>query len=396
MRSDRTRSIGVVLWLVVLALLVACARQVTPPGNELIGGVDDPVEEAIPSADFVPRVEDYTEDHPDLPGVPLSFNTLVLVFEMGTTVGEANALLGGIGAEIVGGIPGVEGQAEGILYVRVPTADHQAMIDLLAQLRANPLVKHAVQDGLLTTTLEPQPNGGTPATWTWGATPGGGNWGMERIRAPQLWNLNAAVAKTGRTTPTGVLDVGFATSHEDLAYDQNLTVGTQADHGTHVAGTIAATFDNGVGVDGVNPFADLVVNAPAFGGSGSTLSVRTSWGQQMSSGFFGLIDARDDVLVVNASLGYNWGPAGINQNTSTAVHNLVESQGAIFALAEVIYVLLGHDLPVFVVAAGNDSNDISNGAGGWVLMEARWGSPFAYAGIELNMPNVIVVESVAN
>ena len=142
-----------------------------------------------------------------------------------------------------------------------------------------------------------------------------------------------------------MLDVGFANSHEDLVYDQNLTVGTQADHGTHVAGTIAATFDNGVGVDGVNPFADLVVNAPAFSGSGTAMNVRTSWGQQMSSGFFGLINARDDVLVVNASLGYNWGPAGINQNTSTAVHDLVEDQGSIFALAELIYVLLGKDLP---------------------------------------------------
>ena len=51
---------------------------------------------------------------------------------------------------------------------------------------------------------------------------------------------------------------------------------------------------------------------------------------------------------------------------------------------------------MFVVAAGNDSNDISDGVGGTVLMEARWGSPFAYAGIELNMPNIIVVESVAD
>ena len=395
MRSDHVRVIVAVLWLSLLAALVACAQQVTPPGNELIGGVNDPVEEAIPSLAFVPREDDYTEDHPDLPGVPLSFNTLVLVFEQGTTVGEAQALLDDIEAEIVGGIPGVNGEAEGILFLRVPTTGQQAMIDLLARLRADPLVKHAVQDGLLTTMLVPQPNGGSPV-WTWQATPAGGNWGMERIRAPQLWNLNAAVAKTGRTTPTGVLDVGFANSHEDLVYDQNLTVGTQADHGTHVAGTIAASFDNGVGVDGVNPFADLVVNAPAFSGSGTSLNVRTSWGQQMNTGFFGLINTRNDVLVVNASLGYNWGPAGINQNTSAAVHDLVEEQGSIFALAELIHLLLGRDLPVFVVAAGNDSNDISDGVGGTVLMEARWASPFAYAGIELNMPNIIVVESVAD
>jgi len=396
MRNDVARGLVAALLLALLATFVACVRQVPPPVYQLIGGPNDPVEEAVQDAAFVPRAQDYSEDHPDLPGVPLSYNTLVLVFEMGTTVAEADALLDAIGAEIVGGIAGVEGEAEGILYLRVPTAGHQAMIDLLARLRADPLVKYAVQDGLLATTLEPGPNGGTPAGWTWQATPAGGNWGMERIRAPQLWNLNGAVAKSGRTTPTGVLDVGFANSHEDLVYDQNLTVGTQDDHGTHVAGTVAATFDNGVGVDGVNPFVELVVNAPAFSGSGAAMNVRTSWGQQMSSGFFGLLDARDDVVVVNASLGYNWGRAGINQNTSTAVQDLVEDQGAIFALAELIYVLLGEDLPLFVVSAGNDSNDISDGSGGFVLMEARWGSPFAYAGIELDMPNIIVVESVAN
>ncbi|MBW6457351.1 MAG: S8 family serine peptidase, partial [Trueperaceae bacterium] len=368
----------------------------TPPANELLGELDDPVEGAIPSAEFVPREEDYAEDHPDLPGVPISFNTLVLVFEMGTTVGEANDLLSDIGAEIVGGIPGVVGEAEGILFLRVPTADHQAMIDLLERLRADELVKHVVQDGLLTPTRVSRPNTGTPAGWTWQTAPAGGNWGLERIRVPQLWNLNAAVAKRGNTTPTGVLDVGFANSHQDLVYDQNLTSGTQHEHGTHVAGTIAATFDNGVGVDGVNPFAELVLNAPAFSGSGSTLSVRTSWGQQMSAGFFGLINARTDVLVVNASLGYNWGPAGINQNTNTAVHDLVENQGAIFVLAELIHLIRGRRLPLFVVAAGNDSNDISDGAGGFVRMQARWGSPFAYAGIEFGMSNIIVVESVAN
>ena len=367
-----------------------------PTANELQGGVDDPVEGAIPSAEFVPREEDYTDDHPDLAGVGISFNTLVLVFEMGTTVGEANDLLSDIGAEIVGGIPGVVGEAEGILFLRVPTADHQAMIDLLERLRDDELVKHVVQDALLAPTLVSRPNTGSPAGWTWQTTPSGGNWGLERIRVPQLWNLNAAVAKSGRTATTGVLDVGFANSHQDLVYDQNLTVGTQHAHGTHVVGTIGATFDNGIGVDGVNPFAELVVNAPAFSGSGTAVEVRTSWGQQMGAGYFGMINARPDVLVINASLSFNWYQSSINQNTNTAVHELVSNQGLIFTLAQIIHVLRGRRLPLYVVAAGNDSDKISDGAGGFVRMQARWSSPANYAGIEIGMSNIIVVESIAN
>ena len=375
---------------------VVITVEPAPPLDALPGEVDDPVEEAVPDVEFVPREEDYAEDHPELAGVGISFNTVVLVFELGTTVGEANELLQEIGAEIVGGIPGVLGEAEGILFLRVPTADHEAMIVLLEHLRENPLVKHVVQDAFLAPTRVSRPNGGTPAGWTWQTTPAGGNWGLERIRVPQLWNLNAAVAKSGRTTPTGVLDVGFANSHQDLVYDQNLTVGTQHEHGTHVAGTIAATFDNGVGVDGVNPFARLVVNAPAFSGSGTAVEVRTSWGQQMSAGYFGMINARSDVLVINASLSFNWYQNNINQNTNAAVHELVSNQGSIFALAQFIHVLLGRRLPLFVVAAGNDSSTFSDGAGGFVRMQARWSGPANYAGIVIGMPNIIVVESVAD
>ncbi|MDX1746532.1 MAG: S8 family serine peptidase, partial [Halobacteriales archaeon] len=54
-----------------------------------------------------------------------------------------------------------------------------------------------------------------------------------------------------------------------------------------------------------------------------------------------------------------------------------------------------NDLPIFVVAAGNDSND------GFGTQEARWGSPMAYAGLVLDPPvpgapnPILVVESVA-
>ena len=74
---------------------------------------------------------------------------------------------------------------------------------------------------------------------------------MEAIRVPQMWNLNVAIRKAGNFTKTGVLDVGFADVHDDLTYGRNLTPGQEDEHGTHVAGTIGADFNNGEGVDGV-------------------------------------------------------------------------------------------------------------------------------------------------
>jgi subtilisin family serine protease len=366
--------------------------------RQLPGDVDDPASEAIPVKPFVARPDDYAEDAAGMEGVFVSFNTLLLAFAPDVTVGDANALLTGIGATIVGGIPGVEGEAAGIVVLRVPITDHVAMNALITTLEQDPRVLHVVQDALLETTALPVANDGDPADWTWQLTPTGGNYGLELIRVPQMWNLNAALAKAGASTPSGVLDTGFADPHEDLAYDENQTPGTVSDHGTHVAGTVAAVFDNGVGVDGVNPFADLVVRArdASLFATGTVLEVRTSFGEAHLTGLFDLIHDRRDVRVINISLGYNWGAAGVDQDTSVVAQDLVEEQGALFALAQLLIVLFNpdfssfQDLPMLVVAAGNDSNF------GYGTQQARWASPFAYAGLEYDLHHIVVVESVAN
>ncbi len=365
---------------------------------QLPGDAGDPASEAIPVMLFEARPDDYSDDSADLNGVFVSFNTLLLAFVEGINVGDANALLTEIGATIVGGLPGVEGEAEGILALRVPTSNHQEMSTLLVSLRDDPRVLYAVQDALLETSAIPRPNAGNPADWTWQLTPTGGNWGLELIRAPQTWNLNASVTKTGGATPTGVLDTGFADAHEDLTYEENQTPGTVTAHGTHVAGTIAADFDNGVGVDGVNPFAGLVVRArdASLIGGGTVLEVRSSFGEAHLFGFFDLVRSRPDLRTVNISLGYNWGPAGIDQDNDAAAQELVEQQGALFGLAQVLTLIFNpdfsslDDLPMVVAAAGNDSN------WGFGTQQARWSNPFAYAALEFGFDNILVVESVAN
>jgi subtilisin family serine protease len=374
---------------------------VTVGGLDVLpGDDDDPASEAIPAFAYQADPDDYDDQAPDLEGVYVSTSVLLLAFADGTTVAEANALLDEIGAEVVGGIPGVEGEAAGIVVVRLNTSTHAELDAILASLKADSRVQFVAPDALLEPLALPQDNDGTPPGWQWNDPPSGGNYGLELIRAPQLWNLNPAVAKAGNRVATGVLDLGFDADHEDLVVDTDQTPGNVDDHGTHVAGTIAATFDNGIGVDGVTPFADLVLRGPAFTNTGTVMERRTSWGQELTQGFFDLIRNRPDIQVVNASLGYNWGPAGVNQNTNTAAQDLIEQQGSLFGLAMLLFVLFDddydsfEDLPLFVVAAGNDSNDISDGSGGFVLMDAKWSSPYTYAGLELGIDNIIVAESV--
>ena len=90
--------------------------------------------------------------------------------------------------------------------------------------------------------------------------------GVELIRAPEMWEQS-----TGKDITVAILDTGCDTDHPDL---QNRIIGgrnfTQDDggnpaifedyngHGTHVAGTIAAT-QNNAGVVGVAPEANLLI-----------------------------------------------------------------------------------------------------------------------------------------
>lgn len=92
-------------------------------------------------------------------------------------------------------------------------------------------------------------------------------WGMDAIDAPEAWNAGF----TGKGASVFVLDSGIDAEHPDLApnlntelsksfiknEDWNIRPGRFFNHGSHVAGTIAAA-QNGIGVIGVAYEAELV------------------------------------------------------------------------------------------------------------------------------------------
>jgi hypothetical protein len=208
-----------------------------------------------------------------------------------------------------------------------------------------------------------------------------------------MWNLNDALLKQGRTAHIGVLDGGFYTNHPDLAIDENLTATPapgasptpspdpdEINHGTHVSGTIAAIYNNRTGTDGVDPYTHLVVD---------TYSDKAAWG------LFEFLEKADDLDIVNLSLGYNWyeqeTPVDPGFLLNPAPRDLVEFQAQIFELWESLRELDGHSLPLIIAAAGNDSGDE---ALNYVDVDARWNSPWDYAGLVDGTPNVLVVEAV--
>jgi len=97
----------------------------------------------------------------------------------------------------------------------------------------------------------------------WGSVPGFPidwdvnfyNWGVRKISAPYAW----AHRNQFQPITVGVIDSEIDFGHEDLyGWTVNPTGIAPQWHGTHVAGTIGATFNNGIGISGVAPNAELL------------------------------------------------------------------------------------------------------------------------------------------
>ena len=147
------------------------------------------------------------------------------------------------GAQAVGAINPL-----GVQIVSLPIpqgADpHQATLEMLARYRADPRVEWAELDYIAQAAHDPN----DPRF--------GQQWALDRIRAPQAWDLT-----TGSSDVIiAILDTGVDLSHEDLrgklmpGYDfVNGDDDPRDDHGhgTQVAGIAAAATNNGRGVAGV-------------------------------------------------------------------------------------------------------------------------------------------------
>ena len=171
-------------------------------------------------------------------------------------------------------------------------------------------------------------------------------WGHDAIDASQAWSTGVR----GAGARVAVLDGGFDLDHPDLAPNLNLGlsanfvpgetlqyVGGVGSHGTHVAGTVAAA-DNGVGVIGVAPEAELVVvKVLRDSGSGSF-----AWLIQ------GIVHAANaDVDVINMSLG-----ASIPRN--------IQGIASLFTALQKAANFAHQSGAILIAAAGNDSADLDH------------------------------------
>jgi alpha-tubulin suppressor-like RCC1 family protein len=365
---------------------------------------------ALPWLPFVGREEDYRDDAPDVPGLMLSFRAAGAVLHESATIGQLNDLLSRYGAGIAGFGPGLPGQFGPTLTLWLPTADPTAMAAAIAALREEPLLDH-VHRRFLLEPYEELPETETEiaaaavgpigedslATWTWEREDqpqpeADANWGYERIRVPQMWNLNGGAevaSRAQRAEPwVAIIDNSALYDHPDLRltagpYSVATTRPHTADaakdnnHATHVGGTIAATFNNREGIEGINPFANLM-HQPAT----------TTGGDY---GLTTLMVLAERIRVVNVSFGIQWKRGTINPNTSPEMQQEVTAAGGELAHVLAVRRTSGNPVPIIVASAGNDSSHPNLGG---ARIEARWNSAIANAALVHGDPGILVVEAV--
>ena len=113
---------------------------------------------------------------------------------------------------------------------------------------------------------------------------GGNLWGLDNVNAPEVWAGGSGFSGvTGEGVIVAVIDTGVDLDHPEFigritdGYDfvDDDTIADDGDgHGTHVAGTIAGSHNDGVGISGVAPDAQIMpIRVLDDNGSGYTSDI---------------------------------------------------------------------------------------------------------------------------
>ena len=296
---------------------------------------------------------------------------MVIGWEAQTPTEQRNAVLERHGLQLVESIPGA-----GADVVTIPTA---ALVDHVAAVQAEAGVAYAEPDFVVDAQVN---DPGYPFLWGLHNTGQDGGTADVDIDAPEAWSTTRGSSEV----VVAVIDSGVDTTHPDLAGriwrnadeiagngidddgngyvddvngwdflndDNTVFDSATADlHGTHVAGTIAATADNGIGVAGVAPGVRIMpLKFLADDGTGSSSAAAAAVAYARANG----------ATVINAS----WGGGN-----STTLRNAIAAATGVAVVA----------------AAGNEGVDIDGG--GTVPYPAGW------AKVSYGITNVLSVASV--
>lgn len=190
----------------------------------------------------------------------------------------------------------------------------------------------------------------------------GKSWGIEAIETLAAWDVLNLYKSKVNPVKVGLLDNGFDTAHEDLGFVETFYNTSAENHGTHVAGTMAAKTNNDQGICGVYPYGDGNLYGVSATGVGSYSENNESFTDiHMTS--MGLKIAYAELIlrnvsVINTSMGYYIKDILTSMTWEEYTESLEKYD---HVLADFLQRCLkkGYDF-VLVNAAGNDSDRNNN------------------------------------
>ena len=237
---------GLPVLIVILALLIGCAAWYIIPKIRI-----PVIEIDLDMGWYTPDERNivYEDDNKSFGYV----NNMILVFfTKDATDEQITEVINSVDGTVMGVMPGVRQY-----QIQVAAQTAEELEALRKQLMEFEVVKNAVIDYVTTvegeTASTPNdpwndyPGIGYSPSWD-ESSPGGTNWWVEATKLLSAWGYQDSFQHIN----VGIVDNGYDTTHEDLEMViLNPDVANSEDHGTHVAGIMGATADNGVGITGV-------------------------------------------------------------------------------------------------------------------------------------------------
>lgn len=314
------------------------------------GGIPDPpVVRPEGEITYTAPAEENIEEDVLTEGSYFVNNEILLTAVEGVTKAEITALVRPYGGSIVGYIE-LTNDCQ-IRFNRVYTIDE--LQNIVDELKLNEKVEDASIHQLNETASTAIPNDSEWVSEEWSAEfPEGKNWGVEAIDAMGAWDYRSQM----QDVRVGIIDSMFDTNHDDLNFVQvwnnpeNINNGDEGSkatrsHGTHVSGTIAAKYDNGIGVAGVAPTAKLYGYSILGSQTDSTVTEHSDLVGYMEWKYAIAKLATSNCRVINVSMGLAYPSAAASQECARI-------------LTPYLSKLLDKNYDFLIVqAAGNDSID---------------------------------------